>query len=604
MKFPVLYWLGLLLPFLSPAQEHALRVRQMPVSFDSAAKVVLQQMMDENPYDTSEGGEVNSFARWSNFYRNRVSNDAPSDSNMLSPAEKSLSFYLNNQFQYCLNNHGAFDGNWKCIGPFNSYYGDMRERQGRIETIWVDPDSINHILAGGFMGGLWRSIDTGHTWHNITDPTGGNGDAIPGTMGVCHIAVNPLNEDMIYISLNMDGMNGKHGGYAMGLAYSTDRGQSWHYDADFLAANQQSIIDYSFKFVRRLGYMPGTSKLFALTESKVLYKANPYSNWQDITPNASVVDSVYFVDLEFSRLDTNKIAVTTTAINNSCNICVYNAGSASWTAIPVAPPANHHFRNITGKIWESTISGVDSIYILLKARRNSDSAGVTFLVRNSLSGAGYTQTGSGSSGTINDLSSIFSSPVNSSIIYGLVQNGTQSFFRSVNEGNSFTHIAGNTHPDARALLIHTATTSANAINDIVFGGSDGGVVMKSAGNSNFTSITGDSLVVTQFYGMSNTEADERYVSGGAQDNGIFAYVSDRVVPWQNLNQADNFLTEFANNGITQALIQYFNGNANVTFTGQTTTFAGITSPNDLANPAAPYVVRTICNGQCISIRTP
>ena len=42
------------------------------------------------------------------------------------------------------------------LGPFTNYY-DTQIHQGRIVSIWVDPDDSNTILAGADDGGLWKS---------------------------------------------------------------------------------------------------------------------------------------------------------------------------------------------------------------------------------------------------------------------------------------------------------------------------------------------------------------------------------------------------------------------------------------------------------------
>ena len=83
MKRLAFCWVLLATPLFLYAQQHALCVQSTPVSFDSAAKVVLQQMIAADPYDTSEGGEVNAFRRWTEFYKNRVAYDAPQDSSTI-----------------------------------------------------------------------------------------------------------------------------------------------------------------------------------------------------------------------------------------------------------------------------------------------------------------------------------------------------------------------------------------------------------------------------------------------------------------------------------------------------------------------------------------
>ncbi len=565
---------------IAHSQQHQMRVKTPPISFDSASRVVLQNMIDDDPTDTSEGGSVNGFRRWIDFYSNRVSVDAPADSNMLMPVTKALAYYMNNQFLYCNSNHGTFDGNWTCIGPFNDYYGPgITERQGRIDAVWVDPDNMAHILAGAIMGGLWETQDTGHTWQNISDPTVNNGSLIPGTMGVTQIVVNPLDNDYIYTVLNSDALTGR---YAMGLAYSPDGGQTWNADDNFLSANQQMIIDYDHKFVKKLAYMPGTSKLFAISHNKVLLKETNSANWADITPTGLGAD-IIFTDLEFSVLNPGKVLVSTTADNNSCKIWIYNTGSSSWTGLSFSPPSGYYLVDATDKIQDMTVSSSDEVYLLFRMHKNSDGLAYTHLYQGFLNSTFLVL--KSTDAILKSIETIHISLENDQVIYALVHNGVNSFYKSINEGASFSSIKGSTHPDARGIQIYLPTNSTNGIDDIVFGGSDGGVVMKKAGNSNFESITGAGLCVTQFHGMSNTDADERYITGGAQDNGIFSYISDKAIPWEaEGSSADNFGTKFANNGVTTAIHEYYNGNASLEFNGSNTTIGPMPDAGDYINP--------------------
>ena len=49
--------------------------------------------------------------------------------------------------------------NWRCIGPF---------RGGRAVAVEGDPDN-NLVFYQGSTGGVWKTIDGGITWENISD---------------------------------------------------------------------------------------------------------------------------------------------------------------------------------------------------------------------------------------------------------------------------------------------------------------------------------------------------------------------------------------------------------------------------------------------------
>lgn len=544
MKKPVNLIVFILASHFAIGQQQALRIKTSNVSFDSAATYTIQQMLSITPYDTTEGGAVNQFRRWSEFHKNRIAYDAPTDSNILMPVGKALDYYLKNTGQYC-SGSGAYTGNWKCIGPHNNYYGAY-EKQGRIDALWVDPDDMEHILAGANMGGLWESTNAGNTWHNITDPKQGSNQILPGTLGANQVAVNPLDHDMIYIATFVDQTYHKHGGYALGLSYTTDGGQTWTADAGFLTANAQLTYDYSNKYVRKLAYMPGTNKLFAISANKVLYKPSPSSSWADITPTSPIE----YTDFEFTILNSGKLVVSTNSRNGYVEFWTFTPGTYQWSSIQIPAPSGHSFTDGTSLIADFSIAGNDSLYYLLKnVEVNSTNQYTHFLYRGVYNDASsHIEAPTISQSALEYMTSILISPVNPDVIYCLLSDGSKSFGKSTNRGKSFHSIQGVTHADARSIFLYQASTVSNGLNDILFGGSDGGVVLKKSGNTDFESITGDSLVITQLYSLSNTEEDDRLIIGGAQDNGAISYMKNRLEPWDaNPNMGDGFNSKFANN---------------------------------------------------------
>lgn len=549
----LVFCLLILFPLAAFCQGQYVDISSPSVRFDSAANYIMSKILNDYPDDTSEGGQVNAFRRWVDFSGNRIALDVPADSSMFKPAGIGLLNYLQNKNTYCINDTTLFVGNWKCMGPYIDYYGpSKKEYQGRIDAIWVNPNNPDTILAGANAGGLWKSIDGGENWFNITDPSPTNGSLIPGTMGANKLAVNPLDYNNIYIAANIEATSKKSTGYAMGLFYTEDGGASWNYDTDFLATNQQTIIDYNTKWVKKIAFMPNTEHLFAISNNKILLKEDPSANWIEITPQGLAASNI-FTDFEFTKLSSSKVVFSTDAYNDTSHLWILDISSSpvTWTDLAVTLPTPY-LQDNGDKIVDITITAEDTVYFIIEHRTTSGGGVIRSAYSTPLSTVSLTLLRY-STGAIDFIEV---SPSNPDIVYSGVATGINSFFRSTNRLKISGDIGQYTHADARCLLIYT--TDSTGAGDIVYGGSDGGIVVKRSSNNDMESITGKGLAITQFYGLSNTEADENIMVGGSQDNSSFSFVKERQEQWRKEPNAygDNFLTKFANNGITEAIIEF------------------------------------------------
>ena len=98
---------------------------------------------------------------------------------------------------------------WRELGPF---------RGGRSCTVTGVPGNPNVYYFGGVGGGVWKSIDAGQTWGNITDNYFG------GTIGA--VAVSESDPNVVYVGEGEQGLrNNVSSGW--GMWKSTDAGQTW-----------------------------------------------------------------------------------------------------------------------------------------------------------------------------------------------------------------------------------------------------------------------------------------------------------------------------------------------------------------------------------------
>ena len=81
----------------------------------------------------------------------------------------------------------SFDGllRWRCIGPF---------RGGRVVAVAGSYHEPNTFYFGACAGGVWKTIDAGHYWRNVSD-------GFFTTSAVGAIAVAPSDSNVIYAGM-------------------------------------------------------------------------------------------------------------------------------------------------------------------------------------------------------------------------------------------------------------------------------------------------------------------------------------------------------------------------------------------------------------------
>ena len=105
-----------------------------------------------------------------------------------------------------------FDGllEWRCIGPF---------RGGRVVAVAGDYHNPNVFYFGACAGGVWKTVDAGTYWENVSD-------GFFNTAAVGALAVAPSDSNVIYAgtgetTIRIDVSHGD------GVYKSTDAGKTW-----------------------------------------------------------------------------------------------------------------------------------------------------------------------------------------------------------------------------------------------------------------------------------------------------------------------------------------------------------------------------------------
>jgi hypothetical protein len=552
-------------PYAQTLTDSALQFNVQALHYYDAATQKSAQMLAANPGDTTEGGEINEFARMSKRMEQFFCTNAPAGADARLPAAEVLTSVITSPDQFCIGS----GGNWQCLGPYIDNYGGT-ENAGKVFGVWVSPTDTNFILAANF-GGLWKSRNGGHSWHNISDgiSVGYTGNKIPGCMGMIDLAVDPLNPAVIY------GYLADFTGICLGAAYTYDSGDHWQFDTSL---NRITGFNYYFGTpAEKIRFMPGTEKLFIYTDrqstikSKVLMKEHPTAAWQDITPSLGI-DSL-ITDMEFCIADPKKVVFSTSALDDTAHLWTYDTSSASWTDLKL-------YMTVPGEALNGidyfSMSATDSVFMLMKMNSTQ-----------------YVATTPLSSAHLNLLAAtagyqyFIVSPNHTNVMYGTLHDGANNFLQSVDRGNTFHATQGITHADARFISLFQPATVAGGINDdVLFAGTDGGVVKKRFNRVNFESITGDSMCIGQLFGVSNIEGNDDLVTGGAQDNGEFVYNKNRTRQWSQDAYGDGMIPAFMRNGVTKALTEVnFPGLFEVNFNraAGTEAFNTTSNPDDACN---------------------
>ena len=136
---------------------------------------------------------------------------------------------------------------WRCIGPY---------RGGRVVAVCGDPVNEQVFYFGGSAGGVWKTVDAGTYWENISD-------GFFKTAAVGAIAVANSDPNIIYVGTGEACLRSdvSHGD---GVYKSTDAGKTWANvgleDTRHIARIRIHPSNPDVAYVAALGHAWGSSK--------------------------------------------------------------------------------------------------------------------------------------------------------------------------------------------------------------------------------------------------------------------------------------------------------------------------------------------------------
>ncbi len=520
-----------------------------------------ESLSEEELDQYNQSKEIKTFTRFLEHVEAKITNSETGSS--LNEYYQSYRNILSNLSTY-KSGDGVINPEWEDISPRSLETQNM----GRIECVTTPQGSnmLQTMYAGAPSSGIWKTIDGGEHWVNITDS-----HEFASGFGCSHIVIDPSDENHLYAAINMSSTDqfnevGLYG-FGIGIYESLDAGENW-------SPTSVTFDPTSGDFAHRIEINPENSlQMYAFGNDKV-YRTN--DGWQSyqiifedlITQSGGGDKRKVISDLSVRPENFDAVFVSTTG--QGIDGLFYPAELwrtyGGMTLFPNWDPIyafSDSFEpssdNTTPLNLELDFSGSN---FFVAERDNNDQVHIH---RSGIVGEEYITIASGISGVeiisspnpdfggmAQNLAVFEVSPTDKNIFYiGGIKFSYSSYgtLVSVPYMNSGNH---DLHADMRYLeFVQSSSTDEQGLNDIILCGNDGGVslFMRNESNELVTiNKNGEGLGNLQYYGLDISNEKKVKIAGGAQDNGAYAKIDDN---WKftRIGDAYDALLAFDNSGM-------------------------------------------------------
>ena len=403
-------------------------------------------------------------------------------------------------------NDSLFPGlKWRNIGPF---------RGGRSVTSTGVVGQPMTYYIGTTGGGIWKTVDDGITWTNISD-----GHLKTGTVGA--IAVAESNPNIVIAGMGEHAARGVMTSMGDGVYKSTDAGKTWkHIGLDETRHISDVIIhptDPNIIFISAQGAQYGPS------EQRGVYRSTDGGkNWERVLfVNENTGASSLSMDMN------NPLILYAT---------MWQHRRYPWTMESGGPSSGIYKSTDGGSTWKQLKEGLPKSFGKAGISVSRANPEIVFAVieAEGTKGGVYKSVDAGKKWTqvnkdrINIARSwyymeIFADPQDENVVYVLNAPVT----KSIDGGKSFTPLP-TPHGDNHHLWIHPQN------NQVMINSNDGGANVSNNGGKSWS--TQQNQATSQFYRVITDNLVPYNVYGGQQDNSAIAIASrtnDAGVDWKD-----------------------------------------------------------------------
>ena len=481
-----------------------------------------------NAYLTShpdDHGFGRKFARWQQFWGNRV--DVAGNFNAYKAAMGTLT-------DGAVCNIG---GNWQQLGPVIT----TSQNSGYVRCVYAPPgqSTINTIYAGSNSGGLWKTTDASAlspTWQCITDVMRRPGLGVNAILGLPDNINTPYNEaNTLYIGTGNS--QGFFENYGIGVWKTTDGGTTWTQTGLTAITAENDVVQKLFFDETDLTY----NTIYALGQSRLWKTTDGGTNWQNVTSTLTLGSEETFSGVEIIPGLANTLVLSTKKWGwpySGANIYKSIDAGATWQVISpntsnMQNPAGYYFKTEAFHVDASTFAPgkIFAMYNDYEEITNAQGA----IIGNTLHNKPYMSLDLATpdakwqvlNATVNTDVGFFGAGFEiSDADFSVIYSGKLCLQKSIDLGSSFLPALSSSattcpdsndqHADLRGFQIYTPNTGG--INDVILIGTDGGVSKSTDGGISWANLNGSTLILTQFYDITNSSARPGIIAGGAQDN--------------------------------------------------------------------------------------